>query len=157
MQQTTTESRTKQQPTDRERVEWLSRAVNALKESPNVQQRLTEALRRDDPRTFAKVLTEHWQKYGIEPPADKCDPYVTAYVFVLQQPEIVQVCTWVGPVSISLPSSGPTLNFSGTSLALLQWLIAQGLVQCTWVVKNQGAELQVVKKFVQGICPPGTF
>lgn len=157
MQQTTKQPRTREPSTHRARVEWLSRAVSALNENPDVQTRLTDALRRDDPKMFGRVLSDHWQKYGLEPPADQCDPYVTAYVFVLQQPEIVQVCTWVGPVAISTGSSTPTLSFTGTSQALLQWLIAQGLVQCTWVVKNQGAELQVVKKFVQGICPPGTF
>ena len=148
-------------PVDRQRVEWLSRATRALNESPAVHERMMDAFRRDDPKTFAKVVTEHWRKYGIEPPADKCDPYVYSYVFVLRPPELVQRCEWVHQISApssSTVSKAPAMTPpTGTSQAILNWLVGQGLVQCRWVLEKQEAELQIIKKFVQGICPPGTF
>ena len=141
---------------DHQQLEWLSRAINALIESPQVHERITEAFRRDDSKTFARVLTEHWRKYGIEPPADKCDPYVASYAFAVRPPNLVQRCYFtLAPASSSTPTTFKPP--SGTSQAILQWLIANGLVQCTWVWEKQEAELQVIKKFVEGICPPGTF
>jgi hypothetical protein len=116
-----------------------------------------KAIDADDADAFSRVATAHWRKYGIEPPPDKCDPYVTGYVFVVKEPEVVEVCTLTSKAMITLPSgSATTYTFSGNSTALWEWLKAKGLVQCHYELKSQN-ELVVIKKFVQGICPPGTF
>jgi hypothetical protein len=138
-----------------ERIQWLGRALGALNERPEVLERLQSALRNDDVEGFASALLGHWGEFDLQPPGDKCDPYVTGYLFVLKEPEFVYVCTWVGPVQIQAPD-GETYQASGTAAQLLDWLVKKGYFECAWVLKNQ-SELVVLKKFVQGICPPGTF
>lgn len=139
--------------TDRQRLEWLGRVIHALLENPEAHRRVTGAFGRDDPKAFAKLLRAHWRKYGIEPPPDKCDPYVTSYVFAVLQPlRLVRRCCWV--------SAPPTLCWTPPPPPeeILQELIAKGFVTCQWVTeKPEGAEIQIVKKFVAGICPPGTY
>jgi hypothetical protein len=138
-----------------ERVQWLSRALDALNQRPGTLERLQSALRSDDVKGFTSTLMGHWGEFDLQPPADKCDPYVTGYLFVLKEPEFVYVCTWVGPAQIQAPDT-ETYQASGTAAQVLDWLVKKGYFECAWVLKNQ-SELVVLKKFVQGICPPGTF
>jgi hypothetical protein len=163
---------------DRQRFEWVTRAIRHLSENPDVHDRLTDAFRRNDTKMFAKVLTEHWRKYGIEPPPDKCDPYTTVYVFVAWPTLGVRRCQWTAkaypslsprtpippptprtptpptPTPPPLPSPLPP-EPPQTDEALLQQWIAHGFVVCKWVVHE--AEFRTIKKFVEGVCPPGTF
>jgi hypothetical protein len=137
-----------------QRIEWLGRAVTALGERPEVLGSLEEHLSQDDVKGFAETLLGHWREYDLQPPADKCDPYVTGYIGTIQvEPEYV--CTWIGPVTISTGDGQPQ-DLSGTPEQILQILIQLGLVECHWVLKKT-SDIKVVKKFVGGICPPGTY
>jgi hypothetical protein len=136
--------------TDRQQLEWLSRAINALLESPDVHEQIADTFRRDDPETFARTVTEHWRKYDIQPPKDQCFPYTNLYVFTLQPLTLERVCWWLPPPSIEWKPPPPDEQ-------TLQDLISQGKVECRWDTVASEAELQVIEKFVAGICPPGTF
>lgn len=138
-----------------ERIEWLDGALGEVRKKPQLRARLEKELERGDVEAFSETLLGHWRELEIEPPGDKCDPYVTAYVTVFRPPEAEYVCTWIGPVSIA-GGGTQNINVSGTPAKALQMLIALGLVRCEWVLKSQAQVLEI-KKFVQGICPPGTF
>lgn len=162
---------------DRQRFEWLTRAIRTLHENPNVHDRLTNAFQRDDPKMFANVLTEHWRKYGIEPPPDKCDPYTTVYVLVAWPSLGERRCQWTAKAYPGLAPRGtpsapappgrtpPTLppplpdplppEPPQDDEATLQAWIAHGFVICRWTVNE--VQFRTMKKFVAGVCPPGTF
>jgi hypothetical protein len=141
--------------TDRPQLEWLSRAISALLESPDVHEQILDTFRRDDPEAFGRTVTEHWRKYDLQPPKDQCYPYTNVYVFTLQPLTLVQRCWWVPPPGWT----GANIEWTPPppDEATLQSLIEQGLVQCRWDTVAPQAELKVAKKFVQGVCPPGTF
>jgi hypothetical protein len=141
--------------TDRQQLEWLSRAVNALLESPDVHEQILDTFRRDDPQAFAKTVTEHWRKYDLQPPKDQCYPYTNVYVFTLQPLTLRKCCWWVLPPG----SPGPNIEWCPPppDEAIVEDLEKKGLVQCRWDTVAPQAELQAMKKFVAGVCPPGTY
>ena len=141
--------------TDRQQLEWLGRAINALLESPDVLEQIADTFRREDPEAFAKTVTELWRKYDIQPPKDQCYPYTNLYVFTLQPLMLVRRCWWVPPPG----STGANIEWTPPppDEATLQSMISQGLVECRWDTVVSEPELKVLQKFVAGICPPGTY
>jgi hypothetical protein len=137
---------------DRQQLEWLSRAINALLESPDVHERLVDTFLRGDHEAFARTATEHWRKYDIQPPKDQCYPYTTLYVFTLQPLTPVRWCWFVLPPG----STGQNIEWQPPppDEETLQKLISEGKVQCRL---DWQWDLQVINKFVAGVCPPGTF
>jgi hypothetical protein len=95
---------------------------------------------------------------GIKPPGDKCDPYVTVYITMLRPAKFVRRCTW--KVQSLQPPEGQQLAEVVAPGAEAEWLLERlirlGLVECQWVRVEQMDVLEA-KKFVQGMCPPGTF
>jgi hypothetical protein len=95
---------------------------------------------------------------GIKPPGDKCDPYVTVYVTMFRPAKFVRRCTW--KLQSLQPLEGQQLAEVVAQGAEAEWLLEQlirlGLVECQWVREEQMDVLEV-KRFVQGMCPPGTF
>ncbi|HKZ64067.1 MAG TPA: hypothetical protein VJ400_06460 [Thermoplasmata archaeon] len=147
-----------------------------MNENPDVHDRLTKAFGNDDPKTFAKVVAAHWRKYGIQPPADKCDPYVTVYILTLSQPEPERRCHWLYSISPSTPN--PTPKPGGPSFppashcplpdplppeppqndeVCLQHWISRRLVECKWYGLKIEYDLKRIKKFAAGVCPAGTY
>jgi hypothetical protein len=84
---------------------------------------------------------------GIRPPGDKCDPYVTALIVLLKPARLVRRCFW------KVQTLQPT---EGEAERMLEILLELGLVECHWV-REEHIDLLEVKRFVQGMCPPGTF
>lgn len=133
------------------RVAWLGRALAAVTDRPKVLDQLRQALKAGDVKGFSKAVLGNWREFNIVPPADKCDPYVTVYVEVISPPTYVQECHWV-----FREAPAGTFKYEGTIAGLQGELIGRGYLECKWVRQDPDNVL-VVKKFVQGICPPGTF
>lgn len=116
--------------------------------------RLINAIGRDDPKAFASAVSQHWRKYGIEPPPDRCDPHIRGYLFVLKEPKVEERCMSTGNVVLidrnSPPAPAPT-----NPKDYKEWLIKMGLLECRCVLVKEEPELKILNKFVRGICPPG--
>ena len=95
---------------------------------------------------------------GIRPPGDKCDPYVTALIVLLKPARLVRRCFW--KVQALQPTEGERLAeavVGGVQAErILEILLRLGLIECHWVREEQ-IDLLEVRRFVQGMCPPGTF
>jgi hypothetical protein len=95
---------------------------------------------------------------GIRPPGDKCDPYVTAIIVLLKPARLVRRCFW--KVQALQPTEGERLAeavVGGVQAErILEILLKLGLIECHWVREEQ-IDLLEVRRFVQGMCPPGTF
>ena len=133
------------------RVAWLGQALVAVADRPKVLDQLRRTLKAGDVKGFSKAVLGNWRELDIVPPADKCDPYVTVYVEVISPPTYVQECHWV-----FREAPAGTFKYEGTIAGLETELIGRGYLECKWVRQDSDTVL-VVKKFVQGICPPGTF
>ena len=138
-----------------ERIRELGGILSRLAEDPDAIRELGASFKERDPGRFKEVLDRTLG--GFEYPGDKCDPYVRVLIAILEPPEFVRVCTWVGSASnIDRGESKAIVEALSASDALLAALERAGLVKCEWVRKERWTILEV-DKFVQGICPPGTF
>jgi hypothetical protein len=135
--------------------EWMAGALAAAIAEPETVDRIRNSLDHGDVQAFSEVVLENWKTFDITPPADKCDPYVTAYITIFKPPKFVERCVWIWPVA-ALDDALGTLDVGGTAGELKSSLVARRFLQCEWVLENQD-EVIVVKKFVRGVCPPGTF
>jgi hypothetical protein len=139
-----------------DRVRGAAELLTQLAERPEPLGELRGALDSLDVSRFRKTLGEVLG--GFEPPPDRCDPYVRVIVTILKPPKFVRRCEWV--VKRLEAGDGATLAeaVSGGISAekLTELLEALGLIKCEWVRENQNETLEV-DKFVQGLCPPGTF
>jgi hypothetical protein len=123
----------------------------AVIDQPKVLEQIRQTLKLGDVEGFSTAVLGNWREFDIVPPADKCDPYVTVYVEVISPPTYVQECHWV-----FREAPAGTIRYDGAIAGLKADLIARGFLECKWVRQDPDTVL-VVKKFVQGICPPGTF
>jgi hypothetical protein len=76
----------------------------------------------------------------------------------IKPPKLVRRCIWVNqsvaPDKGQLLANAVVSGIEGDRL--IELLEARGLITCTWVRESQ-SEVLIADKFVQGICPPGTF
>jgi hypothetical protein len=130
--------------------------LHKLGEAPEALGELRAALDAEDLGRFRAALEEGLG--GFAPPPDKCDPYVRVVIAILKPPKYVRRCVWV--YQSLEPAQGERLAeavATGISAErLIEVLEGLGLIRCTWERESQD-ELLVLDKFVQGMCPPGTF
>jgi hypothetical protein len=143
-------------PEIQDRMRGAAELLTRLVEQPEPLSELRSALDSLDASRFRKVLQESLGDF--KPPPDRCDPYVRVIATIVKPPKFVRRCEWVA--KRLRPEDGATLAesvASGISAGKLTELLeALGLIKCEWVREDQNEILQV-DKFVQGICPPGTF
>jgi len=143
-------------PEIQDRMRGAAELLTTLGERPESLGDLRGALDALDPSRFRRVL--HETLGGLEVPPDRCDPYVRVIVTILKPPKFVRRCEWV--FKRLEPAEGATLADSvagGMSAErLTEVLEALGIIKCEWVPEDQSQTLEV-DKFVQGVCPPGTF
>jgi hypothetical protein len=136
------------------RVTEMAALLGRLGDQPEVIAELDAALEARDLDRFRSAL----ELGGIKPPGDKCDPYVTVYITMLRPAKFVRRCTW--KIQSLQPLEGQQLAEVVAQGAEAEWLLERlirlGLVECQWVRVEQMDVLEA-KKFVQGMCPPGTF
>lgn len=138
-----------------ERMREVGGMLLRIAEDPEAIRELGASLEANDPRRFRAVFERTLG--GFDLPGDKCDPYVRVFIMILRPPDFVRVCTWVAPaIKIDRAESKAIVEALPASDALLAALERAGLVKCEWVRKERSTILEV-DKFVQGICPPGTF
>jgi hypothetical protein len=127
-----------------------------LSDRPDTLGELRDALDALDLGRFRQGLGEGLG--GLQPPDDMCDPYVRVIVTILKPPKYVRRCEWV--FKRLEPADGEQIAnaVSGgiSAEALTEQLEARGLLRCWWERQDQNETLEV-DKFVQGICPPGTY
>jgi hypothetical protein len=127
-----------------------------LGENPEALGELRAALDADDLERFRAALDEGLG--GFSPPPDKCDPYVRVVITIAKPPKYVRRCTWVGQ-SLEAAQGQQLAKAVSAGLSaepLIALLEALGLIRCRWERESQD-EVIVAEKFVQGMCPPGTF
>lgn len=127
-----------------------------LSESPDALGELRGALDAYDLKRFRAALDEGLG--GFRPSPDKCDPYVRVIITIVKPPKYVRRCEWI--YKRLEPAEGQQLAdavSAGISAeALTDLLEALGLIRCWWERESQD-EIIEVDKFVQGVCPPGSF
>jgi hypothetical protein len=127
-----------------------------LGEKPDALRKLERAIDAEDLDGFRAALETGLG--GFDPPPELCDPYVRVVVVTVRPPEFVRRCVWVNKGLD--PGQGDQLAKAvakGVAADhLIEVLEALGLIQCTWERVNQD-EVIVADKFVQGMCPPGTY
>jgi len=143
-------------PEIQDRMRGAGELLSRLSERPEPLGELRGALDNLDLSRFRKALGEGLG--GLEVPPDKCDPYVRVIVTILKPPKFVRRCEWVPRLVAPEEGAGLAGSVSGGISAekLTELLEALGLIKCEWVREDQN-EILEVDKFVQGICPPGTF
>jgi hypothetical protein len=137
----------------RERAAEVGNLLLRLSEDPESLEGLTRAFDEGDPKGFRDILFRHLE--GIEPPPDKCDPYVRVAILVIKEPKVVRNCEWVAQI-LDAPQGQQLAQAVANAEDLTGILEKLGLVKCYWVVEHQ-ADPVIINKFVQGVCPPGTF
>jgi hypothetical protein len=152
----------------RAQIRWLGQSAIALGEDPATLARLDELFLKGDVRAFAQTLRDYWREIGLEPPPDKCDPYTTKFVELFPTLKMVWKCWWVGwpprkrgsqatkGDDVDLSSAFDPKDVQEPFAGLLQTMIANGLVQCGWQPEVH-RNVMKVRKFVQGVCPPGAY
>ena len=138
-----------------ERMAEAGQMLLRLAEQPDTLGELSAALDAWDVDRFRRAL----ELGGISPPGDKCDPYITVFVVLLKKPgRWVERCTWV--IQRLERQTGQQLAEAvvdgAEAVRMIEILKALGLISCTWVWEDSFDIVQA-KKFVQGMCPPGTF
>jgi hypothetical protein len=137
-----------------QRIGELGEVLQRLGDRPQIIADLDAALNARDLDRFRAAL----EVGGIRPPGDKCDPYVTALIVLLKPARFVRRCFW--KVQTLQPTEGERLAEAVVGGAraerILEILLELGLIECHWVREEQ-IDLLEVKRFVQGMCPPGTF
>ena len=139
-----------------ERATEVGNLLLRLGEDPESLEGLARAFDEGNPAAFREILFRNLG--GIEPPPDKCDPYVRVAILVIKEPKLVRKCEWVGKTLDALEGeqlSKAVVN-GISSEDLTRILVKLGLVECYWVVEHQSDPV-IINKFVQGVCPPGTF
>lgn len=143
-------------PEIQDRMRGAGELLTRLSEQREPLGELRSALDRLDASRFRKALAESLGDF--KPPPDRCDPYVRVIATIVKPPKFVRRCEWVA--KRLQPEEGATLAESvagGMSAGKLTELLeALGLIKCEWVREDQN-EILEVDKFIQGICPPGTF
>lgn len=141
-----------------ERMQELGKLLSQLADDQEAVRDLADAFSAGDPVRFKTVLERTFGGFPL--PADKCDPYVRGFILVIEPPEFVRVCTWVRTTSsiTELQSEEIVRTVSGeiASDRLLELLERLGLIKCEWV-RQERTDIREINKFVQGVCPPGTF
>jgi hypothetical protein len=137
-----------------QRIGELVEVLQRLGDRPQIIADLDAALDARDLDQFRAAM----EVGGIRPPGDKCDPYVTALIVVLKPARLVRRCFW--KAQTLQPTEGEQLAQAVVGGAeaerMLEILLELGLIECHWVREEQ-MDLLEVKRFVQGMCPPGTF
>jgi|SRR5689334_3462242 hypothetical protein len=137
-----------------DRIAEMTGLLRRLSDQPEVIAELDAALEARDLDRFRGAL----ELGGVKPPGDKCDPYVTVYVTMLRPAKFVRRCTW--KIQSLQLSQGQQLAEAVAQGAEAEWLLERlirlGLVECQWVREEQ-MDIFEAKRFVQGMCPPGTF
>jgi hypothetical protein len=139
-----------------ERATEVGNLLLRLGEDPESLEGLARAFDEGDATAFREILFRNLD--GIELPPDKCDPYVRVAILVTKEPKVVRKCEWVGRILDSIEGeqlSKAVVN-GISSEHLTDLLVKLGLVKCYWVVEHQ-SDPAIINKFVQGVCPPGTF
>jgi len=138
----------------RERFQECGKLLLSLAEEPNRIEELLAAVEQWNQPRFRAVLGS----IEFNLPPEKCDPYVRVFVLLLKPPKFHEECKWKRQM-IS-PDTGAQLGAAFVGgleadqvIALLKQL---GLIECV-MVREEQHELIKESKFVQGICPPGTY
>jgi len=137
----------------------MGKMLDELGARPDVLAGLQAALARWDQKTFRDILVPI--AGGLPVPPDLCDPYVRVIVGILRPPKFKRECVWVhrrltaGEREEIAIATANTANAADAD-RLLATLEKLGLVKCSLVPVDQTEYLEV-DKFVQGVCPWGTF
>jgi hypothetical protein len=139
-----------------ERMLEAGELLRKLGEEPDAIGELRAALDAEDLERFRSALERGLG--GFAPPPDKCDPYVRVVIATVKPPKYVRRCAWVyqglEPAEGERLAEAVATGISAERLSAV--LEALGLIRCTWERESQD-EVLVLDKFVQGMCPPGTF
>jgi hypothetical protein len=139
-----------------ERMRESGELLLKLSESPDTLAELRGALDAFDLQRFREALDRGLG--GFAPPGDKCDPYVRVFITILKPPKYVRRCEWVFK-RLEQDGGEQLANAVSAGISaedLTDLLEAIGLLRCWWEPESQD-EILEVNKFVQGVCPPGTF
>jgi len=138
----------------RERFQECGKILLSLAEEPNRIEELLAAVEQWNQPRFRAVLGS----IEFSLPPEKCDPYVRVFVLLLKPPKFHEECKWKNQ-EIS-PTKGMQLGTAIASGADADRMVAVlkqlGLIECVTVREDQD-ELIKESKFVQGMCPPGTY
>jgi len=143
----------------------IGKALVSLGESPDAARELRAAFDRDDHSALSDILG----RLGIEPPGDLCYPYVTILIAVTTY-KWVRHCWWVpGRPKVEAGMEGEEEERERGDVDIRDYLVSPidtakllellqklGYIKCEWRLERN-AELKKLEKFVQGMCPPGTF
>jgi hypothetical protein len=139
-----------------ERMRGAGELLLRLSENPEVLGDLRGSLDREDLSHFRAMF--HEGLGGFEMPPDKCNPYVQVVITILKPPKYVRRCEWV-PRLVD-PAEGEEIALAvrgGIDPEAFRDLLDRlGLIRCWWERESQD-EIIVADKFVQGMCPPGSF
>jgi hypothetical protein len=137
-----------------ERIRGAGLLLLELSENTDAVANLRGSIDNDDLRHFRSTL---FNAVGDLPP-DKCNPYVQVIVTILKPPKFVRRCEWV-PRLVD-PDEGEQIASAvrnGIDEEAFRDLLERlGLIRCSWERRSQD-EIIIADKFVQGICPPGSF
>jgi hypothetical protein len=137
-----------------ERMRGAGEVLLRLSENADAVANLRGSLDNNDLRHFRATL---FGALGDLPP-DRCNPYVQVIIKILKPPKFVRRCEWV-PRLVD-PDEGEqiagTLHGGIDAEAFTDLLERLGLIRCWWEPQSQD-EVIIADKFVQGICPPGSF
>ena len=138
-----------------DRMRGAGELLTRLGERPEPLGELRDALDRYDASRFREVLEKN---VPFEVPPDRCDPYVRVIVEIVKPPKFVRHCEWVFKPLPAADGATMAESISGGISAenLTELLLARGYLECKWVREDQNQFLEV-DKFVQGVCPPGTY
>jgi hypothetical protein len=137
-----------------ERMRGAGNLLLELSKNADAVANLRGSLDNDDLRHFRSTL---FNALGDLPP-DRCNPYVQVIITILKPPKYVRVCEWV-PRLVDPDEAeqiAGTLRGGIDVEAFTDLLERLGLISCRWERQDQN-EIIVADKFVQGICPPGSF
>ena len=137
-----------------ERMRGAGEILLKLSENADVVANLRGSLDNDDLRHFRATLFD-----GLgELPPDKCNPYVQVVITILKPPKYVRRCEWVPRLVDAAEGEEIAVAVRGgiDPEAFRDLLERLGLIRCWWERQNQD-EIIIADKFVQGICPPGSF
>jgi len=137
-----------------ERFAELGGQLSRMAEHPKLLVELHRAFVADDVRGFRRAL----DRGGFGPPPDKCNPYITIIIRILRPPRLVERCYLVPRLLADdeVVAMAEQLRPGIDATTLTELFKKFRLVVCHWEWEEQDDGL-TVEKFVQGVCPPGSF
>ena len=140
----------------RERMLGAGKMLLQLGKQPEAVRQFRAAIDAEDLEGFQAAFERGLG--GFDVPPDRCDPYIRVVVAIVRPPRFVRRCVWVyqSLAPIQGKQLAEVLAPGVAADRLIEVLESLGLVVCTWERENQD-DVIIADKFVQGMCPPGTF